>query len=69
MAHTTPHTQRTAASSKVRSRSSYSQFRRKSVTLKEALKIDLNELSEDDNIQFTENTVRESEILTSPEKV
>ena len=53
----------------MRSRSSYSQFRRKSVTLKEALKIDLNELSEDDNIQFTENTVRESEILTSPEKV
>ena len=60
MGHITPHTERTAASSKVRSKSSYSQFRKKSVMLKDVLKIDLNAVTEDDYIQFTENTVKES---------
>ena len=39
------------------------------MTLKDALKIDLNAVTEDDNIQFTENTVRESEIIMGGERV
>ena len=53
MAHTTPHTERTAASSKVRCKSSYSQFRKKTTTIRDVLKVDLNAVTEDDNIQFT----------------
>ena len=37
--------------------------------LKDVLKIDLNAVTEDDYIQFTENTVKESQIYVSPERV
>lgn len=59
LAYATPITERTASSSKVRSRSSYSQYRKKSIPLRNAFRIDLKNVitEEDNNIHFTEETI------------
>jgi len=51
----TPPTDRTASCSKVRSKSSYSQYRKKSVAMKDLLRVDIgNAITEEDNIiRFT----------------
>ena len=56
LAYATPVTDHTINSSKVRSRSSYSQYRKKSVPLKDVLRVDVGNVitEEDDVIQFTE---------------
>lgn len=69
MAFTTPITERTVSSSKVRSKSSYSQYRKRSVPMREILRVDLdNAITEEDNIiHFTEETVQSSsEVSRSP---
>lgn len=60
LAYTTPITERTASSSKVRSKSSYSQYRKRSMPLRDILRVDLdNAITEEDNyIHFTEATVQ-----------
>lgn len=44
LAHTTPHSERTVSSAKLRCKSAFSQNRKKSVTLKDPLMLDLNGL-------------------------
>lgn len=69
MAFTTPITERTVSSSKVRSKSSYSQYRKRSVPMREILRVDLeNAITEEDNIiYFTEETVQSiSEVSRTP---
>lgn len=45
----------------MRSKSSYSQYRKKSVTIRDPLRANLNLLTEEDNIQFTESTIKEND--------
>ena len=66
MAPTTPQTERSLIASKVRSKSSYSQYRRKSVILRDPMKIDLNVVTEEDNIHFTESTIKEYDNQSVP---
>jgi hypothetical protein len=56
LAYATPVTDHTINSSKVRSRSSYSQYRKKSVPLKDVLRVNVGNAitEENDVIQFTE---------------
>lgn len=58
LAYATPITDHTIASSKVRSKSSYSQYRKKSVPMKEVLRIDVGNIitEEDDVIHFTQTS-------------
>lgn len=60
LAYTTPITERTVSSSKVRSKSSYSQYRKRSVPLRDILRVDIDHaITEEDNIiHFTEETIQ-----------
>lgn len=55
LAYTTPITERTMNSSKVRSKSSYSQYRKRSMPLRDILRVDIDHaITEEDNfIHFT----------------
>lgn len=63
LAYTTPITERTISSSKIRSKSSYSQYRKKSIPMRDILRVDLDNVITDDNIiHFTEETIQSTEL-------